>query len=349
MLQSFRYLLFPFSFLYGCIIRVRNFLFDRNIFKSTTFNFPIVCVGNLAMGGTGKTPMVEAIIRLLHNEKKVAVLSRGYMRKSKGVVFASKECTDIDIGDEPMQMFRKFPDIALAVSEERLVGIPQILHQYPQTELIVLDDAFQHRKVSAGLNILLTEYSNLYTRDYMFPVGDLRDERKSSKRADIIVVTKSPVEIEISTKQKITREVTERSDQRVFFTSLLYGQPRHLFSNEQINLDTEYHILLVSGIANPEPLKKYLIEKVASFEMLRYRDHHVFSVEDVMEIKRAYNTMIDKKKIVLTTEKDAVRLYKFRREIEGFPIYILPIRHVFHGNGEQEFKAILIEYINRTK
>ena len=349
MLQSFRYLFFPFSFLYGLIIRTRNFLFDRKILASTQFHFPLICVGNLAMGGTGKTPMVEEIIRMLINDKKVAVLSRGYMRKSKGVVFAGADFTAIDIGDEPMQIHQKFPDVVLAVSEERLVGIPQILHQFPQTEVIVLDDAFQHRKVQAGLNIMLTEYSNLFTRDYMFPVGDLRDERKSSKRAEIIVITKSPTSLDQSTKEKMIKEVRSDQKQKIFFTSISYSQPSHLFSQENIKLDAKQHVLLVSGIANPEPLKKYLTEKVASFEMLRYRDHHIFTMEDLNDIKNTFERMSEDKKIMITTEKDAVRLQKFRREIEGFPIYVLPIRHEFHDAGEQDFKRILLNYINQTK
>lgn len=349
MLQSFRYLLFPFSFLYGIVIRIRNLLFDRKLLKSTSFNFPIVCIGNLAMGGTGKTPMVEEIIRLLQHEKKVAVLSRGYMRKSKGVVFAGADCTAIDIGDEPMQIHQKFPDVVLAVSEERLVGIPQILHQYPKTEVIVLDDAFQHRKVKAGLNIMLTEYSNLFTRDYFFPVGDLRDERKSSKRADVIIVTKSPLKIDASIKESISKEITTNKKQKVLFTSISYGQPYHLFSGDSIKLESDHHILLVSGIANPSPLKKYLTEQVASFEMLRYRDHHIFSFDDLKDIKTTYDRMTDKKKIVITTQKDAVRLYKYKSEIEGFPIYVLPIRHVFHDSGEEVLKEQLLKFIHQTK
>ncbi len=349
MLHSFRYLLFPFSFIYACVIRIRNIFFDRKIISSASFNFPIICIGNLAMGGTGKTPMVEEILRMLKDEKKVAVLSRGYMRKSKGVVFAGPDCTAIEIGDEPMQIHQKFPDVVLAVAEERLVGIPQILHQYPQTELIVLDDAFQHRKVSAGLNIILTEYFNLFTRDYMFPVGDLRDERKSSKRADVIVVTKSPATMDLITKEKVCREVKTNEHQKVFFTTISYGQPYHLITDESIKLESDYHVLLISGIANPEPLKNHLTEKVASFEMLRYRDHHIFTLDDLDDIKKAFERMTEKKKIVVTTEKDAVRLIKYKSQIEGFPIYVLPIKHVFHDTGAQELKGILLDFINQTK
>ncbi len=189
MLKSFRYILFPFSIIYGFIIWLRNKLFDKKILRSASFNFPLICVGNLAVGGTGKTPMTEYLV---DSKKKytVATLSRGYKRKTKGFAIADENTTALEIGDEPMQIHKKFPEITVAVAEERVVGIPQLLHEKPNTEIIILDDAFQHREVKAGLNILLTDYHNLYTRDFILPAGDLRDVRSSSKRADIIVVTK---------------------------------------------------------------------------------------------------------------------------------------------------------------
>ena len=176
------------------------------------------------MGGTGKTPMVEEIIRMLINEKKIAVLSRGYMRKSKGVVFAAADCTAIDIGDEPMQIHQKFPDVVLAVSEERLVGIPQILHQFPQTEVIVLDDAFQHRAIKPGLSILLTDYADLFTRDFFLPTGNLRDEKNSYKRADIIVVTKCEEKLTEEMKNKLIFEISLLPHQQIFFAAMEYGK-----------------------------------------------------------------------------------------------------------------------------
>ena len=190
MLKSFRYLLLPISLVYGGIIGLRNWLFDKKILKSSSFNFPIICVGNLAVGGTGKTPMVEYLIRLLKDEFNIATLSRGYKRKTKGFAIANEKTTALEIGDEPMQFHKKFSTITVAVGEERLVAIPQLLHDKPATEVIILDDAFQHRYVNAGLNILLTEYNNLFTRDFMMPAGDLRDVKSSKIRADIFLVTK---------------------------------------------------------------------------------------------------------------------------------------------------------------
>ena len=253
MLKNFRYLLVPLSFIYGAIIWLRNWLYDKKIFNSATFNFPIICVGNLATGGTGKTPMTEYLIRLLKNDYKTATLSRGYKRKTKGFAIADEDTTALEIGDEPMQFHQKFPDIVVAVGEERLFAIPQILHQRPETQVIILDDAFQHRQVTAGLNIILTDYSNLYTRDLMLPAGDLRDVRSSSKRADIIIVTKCKQDISESERQSVIAEIDPAENQTVYFTTIVYDNPYHLFNKEEITVTRDHAILLVCGIANPKP------------------------------------------------------------------------------------------------
>ena len=207
MLRSFRYLLFPLSFIYGAVIWLRNWLFDKNILKSASFNFPVICVGNIAVGGTGKTPMTEYLIRLLQNNFKIATLSRGYKRKTKGFAIAEAGTTALEIGDEPMQFHNKFPGVTVAVGEERLVAIPQLLYDKPDTQVIILDDAFQHRTVKAGLNIVLTAFNNLYTRDLVLPSGDLRDVKASMKRADIIIVTKCDAGLTIAEKESIIKEI----------------------------------------------------------------------------------------------------------------------------------------------
>jgi tetraacyldisaccharide 4'-kinase len=269
------------------------------------------------------------------------------MRKTKGVVFANPGSTDIEIGDEPMQIYRKFPEVVMAVAEERMVGIPQILHQFPDTQVIVLDDAFQHRKVKAGLNILLTDYSNLFSRDYLFPCGDLRDIRISGERAQMVVVTKCPASLSVQDQKRIEAEIRQHDKQQVYFASLTYEKPLHLFSGAEFDLREDAHVLLVTGIASPEPLKRYLTEKVSTYDMLRYRDHHLFSIEDVQEIISSFEAIKHAKKIILTTEKDAVRLYKFKKEIEGLPFYILPIRHEFLDNRYVDFKQNLIEFVKQ--
>ena len=222
-LKSFRILLFPFSLLYWLGIAVRNYLYDKQILKSSSFGLPLICVGNLSVGGTGKSPMVEYLIRMLEQQYHIATLSRGYKRKTKGYALAGPDTTALEIGDEPMQFHQKFPDLPVAVGEERMVAIPQLLHDRPQTELIILDDAFQHRAVKAGLNILLTEYSNLFTRDFYLPTGDLRDLKSSYKRAQIIIVTKCKNGISEIEKEKIIKEIRPVDGQLIFFTGFEYG------------------------------------------------------------------------------------------------------------------------------
>ena len=347
MLKSFRYLLLPISWIYGSVIWLRNKLFDKNILKSASFNFPIICVGNLAVGGTGKTPMTEYLVRLLKNDFKLATLSRGYKRKTKGFAIADADTTALEIGDEPMQFHQKFPDVAVAVGEERIVAIPLLLHERPETEVIILDDAFQHRQVTAGLNIILTDCANLYTRDFILPAGDLRDVRSSSKRADIIIVTKCKLGIVEAEKESIVAEINPAANQSVYFTGIVYDKPHHLFTKDKIDISHDYGILLVCGIANPTPLKAHLTQLADSYDMLRYPDHHIFDSSDLKEIKNQFNRIVIEKKIVLTTEKDAVRLEKFEKELKGFPIYVIPIKHAFLFNEEDKFKAEVTAFIKR--
>ena len=349
MLKSFRYLLLPITWIYGAIIWLRNWLYNKNILKSTSFNFPLICVGNLATGGTGKTPMTEYLIRLLHHEFKVATLSRGYKRKTKGFAIADDSTTALEIGDEPMQFHQKFKNVSVAVGEERVVAIPQLLHQLPQTEVIILDDAFQHRQVMAGLNIILTDYSNLYTRDFILPAGDLRDVRSSSKRAQIIIVTKCNPALTVIEKEKIITEIAPSSDQAVYFTTIVYDFPFHLFTKETINITADYGVLLVCGIANPAPLKAHLAQQVDSYDMLRYPDHHIFHSNDLNDIKQQFKKIKADKKIVLTTEKDAVRLEKFRDELQDFPVYVVPVRHEFMFNEANKFADIVTGFVKTFK
>lgn len=345
MLRSFRYLLFPFSLIYGAAVWMRNRLFDKNILKSSGFNFPIICVGNLAAGGTGKTPMTEYLLRLLKKDFKTATLSRGYKRKTTGFAIANEQTTALEIGDEPMQFHQKFPDVVVAVGEERLVAIPQLLHERPETEVIILDDAFQHRQVQAGLNILLTDYSDLYTRDLMLPAGNLRDVRSSSARADIIVVTKCPAAITKEEKRKIIDEIDPTDQQQVFFTTIVYGKPYHLFGRQELELAQDFAVLLVCGIANPAPLKTYLTDTVHTYDLLRYADHHIFHTNDLRDIKQQFEKLKAGKKIVLTTEKDAVRLEKFVAELRDFPIYVIPVEHAFLFAEEDAFRSRINAFI----
>jgi len=344
-LKSFRVLLLPFALLYGLIVIIRNFLYDKNFLRSAEFNFPLICVGNLAVGGTGKSPMVEYLIELLCPYFRIATLSRGYKRNTKGYVLATETTTALEIGDEPMQFHIKFPRIAIAAGEERIVAIPQLLHDKPETQAIILDDAFQHRVVKAGLNILLTQHENLYTKDFFLPTGDLRDQRSSAKRAHVIIVTKCPIDLNKDEKNKIIEELNPKDYQQIFFTTTEYSLPYHIVSHVQKEISENDEILLVSGIANPAPLKQYLSEYASAFYQLEYSDHHIFTINDLKDIRKKFSSLTSDKKIIVTTEKDAVRLLKFSDQLTQLPLYVLPVRHNFLFDEDEQFNKKVIDFI----
>ena len=248
LLRPVRMLLFPFSLVYALIIWIRNKMFDKGWLSSSSFNLPLIGVGNLTAGGTGKSPMVEFILSTFKDRFKLAVLSRGYMRKTSGYALANPQSNALEIGDEPMQFYKKFPSVTIAVGEERIVAIPQLLHDVPETEVIILDDAFQHRYVTPGLNILLSDYNNLFTRDWFLPTGDLRDLPSSYKRADVLVVSKCPNDLSDEQKQEIIEEIKPLEHQHVFFTVIHYGIPYHLFTKEKTSLNDRTEALLISGL-----------------------------------------------------------------------------------------------------
>ncbi len=344
-LRSFRILLLPFSLLYWLAIAIRNWLYNKKIIRSTSFGLPIICVGNLAVGGTGKSPMVEYLVRLLKDQYKVATLSRGYKRRTKGYALAHDESTALEIGDEPMQFHVKFPDISVAVGEQRLEAIPQLLHDRPGTQAIILDDAFQHRAITAGLNVLLTDYSNLFTRDFYLPTGDLRDLKSEYKRAEVIVVTKCKPDLTIHEKEKITREIGLQNGQLIFFAAIEYGQPYHILNHTRFPLTENTEVLLVSGIANPRPLKNLLEKYSKTYYMIQYADHRIFTIDDLQDVKKRFKAIEAVNKIILTTEKDAVRLVKFNAEITDWPLYVIPVRHHFLYEEGDRFNQLVINFI----
>ena len=309
-----RFLLLPFAILYGLGVRLRHFLYDRGWLSSKRYPFPILCVGNLAVGGTGKTPMVEYLVRLLGQEQ-VAILSRGYRRKTKGFVLADDSATAMTLGDEPYQYHRKFPRATVAVCESRQEGIERLLEN-PHFKYIILDDAFQHRKVQAGTNLLLTSYDKLYTQDFLLPVGSLRDIRSRARKAQIIIVTKCP-ELTQTEQEKIIQQLKPLPSQKVYFTSIAYSD--RVYSHEDSQALKDFiatPFTLVTGIANPTPLVDFLEKQGASFEHLAYSDHHHFSNRELEFLRQ--------KGRILTTEKDYVRL-------EGAlpTLYYLPIETQF--------------------
>ena len=346
-LKTFRVLLFPLAIIYWLIIFVRNKFYDIKIFDTATFGMPLICVGNLSVGGTGKSPMVEFLVKNLKDDFRVATLSRGYKRKTKGYALANERSDALEIGDEPMQFKLKFPDVPVAVGEERLDAISQLLHDRPDIRSIILDDAFQHRAIKAGMNILLTDYNNLFTRDFYLPTGDLRDLKSSYKRAEIIVVTKCDPAIEEKVKKDISTEIGLLANQHIFFTANSYGDVYHIIKHEQtIRLTSNTDVLLVTGIANPQPLKDLLEEHTDTYYMLHYPDHHIFTIDDWKEIKKRFDKIESEKKIILTTEKDAVRLSKFGVQLNDIPLYVIPLKHHFLFNEEEKFLSLIKNYIN---
>lgn len=293
--------------------------------------------------------MVEYLLEQLKDKFRVATLSRGYKRKTKGYALANANTTALEIGDEPMQFHLKFPGVPVAVGEKRIEAIPQLLHDKPDTQVIILDDAFQHRAIKAGLNILLTDYHNLFTRDFYLPTGDLRDLKISARRAEIIVVTKCDPNMSNDEKKKITREINPLPEQHIFFTTIKYGEPYHIKTNSPAEINERKEVLLVTGIANPKPLMKMLEKQSKIYHMLQYPDHHIFTVDDLNDIKKRFNSIESDNKMILTTEKDAVRLVKFQNDINELPLFVIPVRHHFLFEEGQNFDGLVVDFIKNFK
>ena len=345
MANKWRNILLPFSLIYSGIIRGRNRLYDKQILRSASFDFPLLNVGNLALGGTGKTPMVEYLVKMLQEDYKVATLSRGYKRKTKGFFIANEKTGAADIGDEPMQIHQKFPKITVSVAEERVMGIPQLLLEKPEIQVIVLDDAFQHREVKAGFNILLTDYHHLYSDDYLLPAGNLRDSRTSSKRAQIIIVSKCDPDLKDEDKNQIINKLKALPGQKVYFTKISYTNPYHLFSKKEFVLGKNIEVLLVTGIADPKRIEALLKDNVLAYGLMRFKDHYNFHSDDIKDVIDRFSKIDNPQKIILTTEKDAVRLYQFENELSGMPVFALPMEHEFLFDAAKEFEEDIIKFI----
>ena len=307
-MKFLRFLLFPLAVLYDIIISIRNFLYNKGILKSTSFSVPVIAVGNLSVGGTGKTPQIEYLIRLLKNDYRIAVLSRGYKRKTKGFLQITNKHSAEDVGDEPLQFYKKFDNIQVAVDANRTNGIQKLLQQQNKPEVILLDDAFQHRKVKASFYILLTKHNDIYTNDFLLPTGNLRESRRGAKRANVIIVTKCPENLSEKERQRIIQKINPNKNQQVFFTTISYDEK--LDGSEIIPLEKlkEYKVILVTGIANPAPLLQCLQALKVNYTHLEFPDHHHFSKNDIEEINAKFNAISTDKKLILTTEKDYVRL-----------------------------------------
>jgi len=308
-MRAIRFLLFPFAVLYDLITTVRNYFYDTGVFKSTSFNIPVIAVGNLSVGGTGKTPQIEYLIRLLLKDKKVAVLSRGYKRKTSGFVLINDSHSASEVGDEPLQFFKKFSLISVAVDVDRVHGIQKLIKKV-NPDVILLDDAFQHRKVKASTYVLLTKYNDLYASDFILPTGNLRESKRGAKRANVIVVTKCPNNLSKEQQQYINIKLQPQKRQPIFFSTISYHDRTYGSNQIRVNDLNEYEIILVTGIANPKPLVHFLKESNCKVHHLKYSDHHDFSPHDIQKILSKFDEVHTSKKIILTTEKDYMRLSK---------------------------------------
>lgn len=347
----FKVLMAPFSLLYGMGVSLRNTFYKTGLLKSISFSVPIISVGNLSVGGAGKTPHIEYLIRLLREYLNVATISRGYKRKSKGFLVVQPNMNAEKVGDEPMQFKRKFNDVVVTVSESRAFAVPEIMGRHPETQVVLLDDAFQHRAVNPGLNILLTEYSHPFHKDFLLPAGRLREWRSAYKRADVIVVSKCPPEVSPEARAAMIKSINPLPEQKVFFSYYDYDHPYFIFNPRyRLKLEPDMSVLLVCAIARTDYLVDYLNEKVENVRVLEYEDHHYYSKYEVANLQRTFEKWDVPKKVILTTEKDAMRLelhYPFMKENE-MPVFALPVQVKFHFDGgeafDKEVKQFLLDF-----
>ncbi|MFZ4399777.1 MAG: tetraacyldisaccharide 4'-kinase [Bacteroidales bacterium] len=345
-------LLLPVAVLYGMVVFVRNLLFDLKIIKSKSFDIPVISVGNLSVGGTGKTPHIEYLIRLLHKDSAVATLSRGYGRKTRGFLWVDDTATSETAGDEPLQYRKKFPDISVALDENRPRGILKILEQHPQTDVVLLDDAFQHRYVNPGLSILLTDYYKPFSHDYLLPSGSLRESRTGMKRADIIVVTKCPRVLSPITCKSMEEEMKIQASQHVYYSYIEYGKLIPMNEAAENIISEKFStILMFAGIANPYPLQDQLKTISDTVETIKFRDHYQYQEKDMQKIKDVFENIFSKNKIMVTTEKDAMRIKgtPLMNFFVNLPLFFLPIEVKFHKKDKEKFDKQIVNYVRKNK
>jgi len=327
-----RKLLLPFSLVYGSILALRNLFYDKGWFKSKSYATPIICIGNLSIGGTGKSPMIEYLISFLKEDYKVAVLSRGYKRKTIGFREVAINSKAEDVGDEPLQFKQKFPEIMVVVCANRQEGIEKIRIK---ADVILLDDAFQHRKVSASTNVLLTTFNDLYVHDMILPAGNLRESKRGAKRADLVMVTKCPEKHSYAKLQEIQYILNLRTEQKIYFSKISYDEYIYGISETlPLNYLLDKNFTLVTGIASQKPLVEFLKQNQFNFEHKKFPDHHYFSNSEIKNLKE--------KEIILTTEKDFVRL---QPRLNKSAIYYLPIKTAILNEQEKLFKEYIINEI----
>lgn len=341
--------LLPAGFLFGMVVNIRNYLYNHGIFKSVRFNLPVLSIGNLTVGGTGKTPHTEYLVRLLRNNYKIAVLSRGYGRRTSGYQLANTNSTQENIGDEPLQIYMKYPDVTVAVDESRVDGISKLL-TFPNPDVILLDDAYQHRAVTASLNILIVNYHRNIFQDRLLPAGLLREPHNETRRADIVVVSKCPDEISENEMSTIKSGFNLANHQSVYFTKICYKELVHFnnisLSTPMSSIGDNTSVLIVTGIASPMLIETELKRYTSHITLISFPDHHQFTDSDIERIDKEFGKLQGESKIIVTTEKDATRLRSMNIESAlQSKIFILPIAIEFIKDGK-EFDSAIIGHID---
>lgn len=352
-------LLFPFSLCYGIVVQLRNRLYDLRILKSRAFKKPIILVGNLTTGGTGKTPHVEAVLHVLRAASlKAVVLSRGYGRKTKGYKLVDVSDDYINTGDEPLQIKHKFPEFPVIVDANRTRAISKILKDYPEIDVIVMDDGFQHRAIRAGMNILLLDYEDLNRYNCLIPSGTLREPRSGARRADMIIVSKTPSFFSPMEKRLLKERIQCYASQDVFFSYMVNGEwstlqeiDKPAIINQNYFIEREYEVLLLTGIAKPAPFVEYVSDHFKKFTHLSFADHHRFTVSDIKRIIKIFNELPSANKIILTTEKDAMRLLRedLRILFNDLPLFCIKVDVKFHQDDFRLFNDVIVKYAGQIK
>ncbi|QJD95082.1 tetraacyldisaccharide 4'-kinase [Mucilaginibacter robiniae] len=347
-MKYLRWLLFPFSLLYGLVVLIRNWCYDAGIYKSRQFDLPVISVGNLDVGGAGKSPMTEYSIRLLKNELHLATLSRGYGRKTKGYLVATPFTTAAQVGDEPAQFKQKFPEITVAVCEKRVIGIENL--QASGFEAVILDDAYQHRAVKPGFSILLFDYNRLQEPHLLLPAGNLREPFSGRRRADVLVVSKCPAQLTETQQKAAIKRISPYPNQQVYFTTISYLPLANINGQPVLTvLDENTYIFLLTGIANPKPMLQYLQGFSSHITHHNYPDHHPFSLKNIAKLADGFNRCTASRKVIITTEKDAQRLREpdLAAAMSQLPVLVLPIGIQFLNNGEEPFKQTIVNYVRK--
>jgi tetraacyldisaccharide 4'-kinase len=339
----------PLAGLLWLAVSVRHALYACKILKQYEVKTPVICVGNVTVGGTGKTPHVQMLVQLLSSEGvKVAVLSRGYRRKTKGFRYVESANAACEVGDEPLQIKRRFPEVTVAVCKDRLLGVKKIVEDNSEVKVVILDDAFQHRRLKAGLSIVLTTYDNLATKDYMLPLGRLRDVVSQLPRAEMVIVTKCPQNLKPIDFNLLEKELKVRTYQRLYFTTYTYGSVMHMDGGEPVAALSAKSVIALAGIANPQPFFDLLKARYTLAQTLRFPDHHCFSARDVRLLENALQRHPDS--VVVTTEKDAMRLADAAISDElKRRIYYQPIDVQFLNNGLKSFIQKTLSYVRENK